>query len=246
MASCRVRGGRWRRCCASGAAAEVLADWASPPADIYAVYLTRDKLSARVRAFVDFLAERLGAYELHRALPRLVASPATPAGGGVEGDRARHGWYALGSAPPPIPEFPSHMRTHDPLQRGPIPTSSTPATRRPSAARAWSCGSLATMVVEIAAGLWFNSMALLADEQHEFARAGDRPGLRLCRRAGLAQRCPTPSARGRSRCWRPSPVPSSLLGVAAPRDRRLGRAAVQPTGHPLSGGRWPSPPSACS
>lgn len=47
----------------SGRLRQVLADWASPPADIYAVYLTRDKLSARVRAFVDFLAERLGAYE---------------------------------------------------------------------------------------------------------------------------------------------------------------------------------------
>ncbi len=49
-----LRSGRLRR---------VLAEWSSPPADIYAVYLTRDKLSARVRAFVDFLAEHFGAQD---------------------------------------------------------------------------------------------------------------------------------------------------------------------------------------
>ncbi|CAG2154713.1 HTH-type transcriptional regulator DmlR [Cupriavidus yeoncheonensis] len=36
----------------------VLPDWSAAPADIFAVYLSRDHLSARVRAFIDFLAER--------------------------------------------------------------------------------------------------------------------------------------------------------------------------------------------
>lgn len=36
----------------------VLPEWSAAPADIFAVYLSRDHLSARVRAFIDFLAER--------------------------------------------------------------------------------------------------------------------------------------------------------------------------------------------
>lgn len=46
----------------SGRLRQVLPEWASAPADIHAVYLTRDKLSARVRAFVDFLAGRFGGH----------------------------------------------------------------------------------------------------------------------------------------------------------------------------------------
>jgi DNA-binding transcriptional LysR family regulator len=55
----------------SGRLRQVLPEWSAPPADIHAVYLSRDKLSARVRAFVDFLADRFGRYD-----------PATP----------YHGW----------------------------------------------------------------------------------------------------------------------------------------------------------
>lgn len=36
----------------------VLPEWSAAPADIFAVYLSRDHLSARVRAFIDFLAKR--------------------------------------------------------------------------------------------------------------------------------------------------------------------------------------------
>ncbi|CAG9175522.1 LysR family transcriptional regulator [Cupriavidus respiraculi] len=42
----------------SGRLRQVLPDWSAPPADVSAVFLTRDNLSARVRAFVDFLVER--------------------------------------------------------------------------------------------------------------------------------------------------------------------------------------------
>ncbi|MEK7317440.1 MAG: LysR substrate-binding domain-containing protein, partial [Pseudomonadota bacterium] len=47
----------------SGRLRQVLPDWSAQAADIHAVYLSRDKLSARVRAFVDFLAERFGHYD---------------------------------------------------------------------------------------------------------------------------------------------------------------------------------------
>ncbi|ABF07085.1 LysR family transcriptional regulator [Cupriavidus metallidurans] len=47
----------------SGRLRQVLPEWSAQAADIHAVYLSRDKLSARVRAFVDFLAERFGHYD---------------------------------------------------------------------------------------------------------------------------------------------------------------------------------------
>jgi DNA-binding transcriptional LysR family regulator len=43
----------------SGRLREVLADWQFPPADIHAVYPMKNNLSAKVRAFVDFLAQSL-------------------------------------------------------------------------------------------------------------------------------------------------------------------------------------------
>lgn len=47
----------------SGRLRQVLPDWAAPPADIHAVYLSRDQLSAKVRAFVDFLAEHFSGHD---------------------------------------------------------------------------------------------------------------------------------------------------------------------------------------
>jgi DNA-binding transcriptional LysR family regulator len=47
----------------SGRLRQVLPEWSAPAADIHAVYLSRDKLSARVRVFVDFLADRFGNYD---------------------------------------------------------------------------------------------------------------------------------------------------------------------------------------
>jgi LysR family transcriptional activator of dmlA len=41
----------------SGRLRQVLENWQTPPADIYAVYPQRHQVSARVRAFVDFLAD---------------------------------------------------------------------------------------------------------------------------------------------------------------------------------------------
>lgn len=41
----------------SGRLREVMADWKSPPADIYAVFPVKNYLSAKIRAFVDYLAE---------------------------------------------------------------------------------------------------------------------------------------------------------------------------------------------
>ena len=41
----------------------VLPDWSLPSADIYAVFATRNHLSAKTRALVDFL---LAAFEAHR------------------------------------------------------------------------------------------------------------------------------------------------------------------------------------
>lgn len=40
---------------ASGRLQQVLANWQTPPADIYAIYPQRHQTAARVRAFVDFL-----------------------------------------------------------------------------------------------------------------------------------------------------------------------------------------------
>jgi LysR family transcriptional activator of dmlA len=42
---------------ASGRLRQVLADWHTPPADIHAVYAHQHQTAARVRAFVDFIAE---------------------------------------------------------------------------------------------------------------------------------------------------------------------------------------------
>jgi DNA-binding transcriptional LysR family regulator len=46
----------------AGRLEQVLPEYALPPADIHAVYPERHHLSARVRAFVDFLVERFRAY----------------------------------------------------------------------------------------------------------------------------------------------------------------------------------------
>lgn len=46
----------------SGRLKPVLADWASPPADIYLVFPTRSHLPAKTRAFVDFVHERMATH----------------------------------------------------------------------------------------------------------------------------------------------------------------------------------------
>lgn len=46
---------------AAGRLVRVLEDFAPPPTGIFAVYPSRRHLSAKVRAFVDFLAERFAA-----------------------------------------------------------------------------------------------------------------------------------------------------------------------------------------
>ena len=43
----------------SGRLVQVLAGWQTPAADIHAVYPQRHQTSARVRAFVDFIADKL-------------------------------------------------------------------------------------------------------------------------------------------------------------------------------------------
>lgn len=48
----------------SGKLKPVLADWSLPPADVNAVFPTRNHLSAKTRAMVDFL---LAIFETHRA-----------------------------------------------------------------------------------------------------------------------------------------------------------------------------------
>ncbi len=45
---------------ADGRLVVVLPDYETPSADIYAVYAQRHQMSARIRAFVDFLAGELG------------------------------------------------------------------------------------------------------------------------------------------------------------------------------------------
>ena len=45
----------------SGRLVEVLPQWQTPEADVYAVWPQRQQLSVRVRAFVDFIAESFGA-----------------------------------------------------------------------------------------------------------------------------------------------------------------------------------------
>jgi len=46
----------------TGRLVQVLPDWYGSPADIYAVYPQRLQLSAKVRAFLDFLTDRFAAY----------------------------------------------------------------------------------------------------------------------------------------------------------------------------------------
>jgi len=46
----------------TGRLVQVLPDWYGSPADIYAVYPPRLQLSAKVRAFLDFLTDRFAAY----------------------------------------------------------------------------------------------------------------------------------------------------------------------------------------
>lgn len=46
---------------ADGRLVVALPDYGTPSADIYAVYAQRHQMSARIRAFVDFLAGELGA-----------------------------------------------------------------------------------------------------------------------------------------------------------------------------------------
>ena len=55
----------------SGRLVQVLQDWRTPPADIHAVYHQRHAGTARVRVFVDFLAEH---FNLETASHRLQAS----------------------------------------------------------------------------------------------------------------------------------------------------------------------------
>jgi DNA-binding transcriptional LysR family regulator len=47
----------------SGRLRQVLSDWALPPADIFLVFPTKANLSAKTRAFVDFMHDR---FEIHR------------------------------------------------------------------------------------------------------------------------------------------------------------------------------------
>jgi DNA-binding transcriptional LysR family regulator len=50
----------------------VLPDWSGAPADIFALYPQRLHLSAKVKAFLDFLTERFAAY---RAEGEMAALP---------------------------------------------------------------------------------------------------------------------------------------------------------------------------
>ncbi|MEK6419040.1 MAG: LysR family transcriptional regulator [Burkholderia gladioli] len=56
-----------------GSLVPLLTDWTLPNADIYAVYLERNQLSARLRTFIDFLGERL---------PQMLGVPAERKRGG--------------------------------------------------------------------------------------------------------------------------------------------------------------------
>jgi LysR family transcriptional regulator, transcriptional activator for dmlA len=44
----------------SGRLVQVLPDYHTPDADVYAIYPQRHQLAARVRVFVDFISEALG------------------------------------------------------------------------------------------------------------------------------------------------------------------------------------------
>ena len=48
----------------SGQLQLLLPDWELPAADIYVVYPVKKNLSAKVRTFVDYLAERIANYEV--------------------------------------------------------------------------------------------------------------------------------------------------------------------------------------
>lgn len=58
--------GPWLR---SGRLRELLPQWRAPAADIHAVFATRSHLSAKTRAFVDFLVERFAPYRETRDGP---------------------------------------------------------------------------------------------------------------------------------------------------------------------------------
>jgi DNA-binding transcriptional LysR family regulator len=53
----------------SGRLEAVLTEWTPPPSGIYAVYPHNRHLSAKVRAFVDFLVERLGSGQIWEPAP---------------------------------------------------------------------------------------------------------------------------------------------------------------------------------
>ena len=46
----------------SGELVRILPHWSGEEADIHAVYLQRHHLSAKIRVFIDFLAERFAGY----------------------------------------------------------------------------------------------------------------------------------------------------------------------------------------
>jgi cation diffusion facilitator family transporter len=74
----------------------------------------------------------------------------------------------------------------------------------------------ATMVIEIAAGWWYNSMALLADGWHmsSHAVAIGLSALAYAAARRYAATIALPSAPGKSKCSPASPAPSSCIGVA--------------------------------
>jgi LysR family transcriptional regulator, transcriptional activator for dmlA len=49
-----------------GTLTPLLRDWALPAADFYAIYLERHRLSAKLRAFIDFLGDRFSGGFLNR------------------------------------------------------------------------------------------------------------------------------------------------------------------------------------
>jgi DNA-binding transcriptional LysR family regulator len=60
-ASCRARNGTCREISGKRQAAIVLPDYQLPPADLYAYYPSRQQQPAKIRAFIDFLAQHFAA-----------------------------------------------------------------------------------------------------------------------------------------------------------------------------------------
>jgi DNA-binding transcriptional LysR family regulator len=58
-ASCCARNGTWPATSTARRLRVVLADYALAPADLYAYYPSRHQLPAKVRAFINFLGQRL-------------------------------------------------------------------------------------------------------------------------------------------------------------------------------------------